>query len=130
MESRSSHIYEIEFDVLGQWHDEYDLWLQRDALNWFAHESVDGFEVHYDTAKRSSRIRFVFEFDSRKRWEEFADSAKTALSIDRLESFSTDVEKTLWQRDSVSLSGQNDSSTEEPTMTVQQKTRPHSWYQN
>jgi hypothetical protein len=128
MERRSEHIYEIEFEVPGQHREAYDVWLEADALEWIAFETVDGFEVHRNPRQSPPWIRFVFEFDSLRRWVKFFESAETERTMDALNAVSTDLQKTLWERDSVSLSGPSEGT--ENTQMTDQIRRDNQWLQN
>ncbi|MEF8782548.1 MAG: hypothetical protein V5A39_06150 [Haloarculaceae archaeon] len=109
METACPHIYEIEFDVLGQRRDEYDAWLETDALEWISHEAVDEFEVLRHTQNLAPRVRFVFEFRSIHRWADFIVSEQHKRSMDCLHSFTAEIDVALWQRSSLRLDSTSDS---------------------
>lgn len=96
-------IYEITFDVPGQRRDQYYSWLETDAVDWFAHESVEEFEVYHNDQGLSPGVKFVFRFDSLRAWATFVGSDEHATATEALETFTERLDGQLWQRDSLCL---------------------------
>lgn len=95
--------YEIVFDVIGTCRAEYDRWLAENSMEWITHEAVSTFNVWENDKGMSPEVKFVFGFQSLKTWAKFVNSETHASAKDSLKQVVTDLNGTLWERDSIRL---------------------------
>lgn len=103
MHQSTPYTYEIEFDVLGGCQDAYEQWLAENSMEWISHESVTTFDVWENDKGMSPEVKFMFGFTSLQSWATFVNSECHAAAKDGLKRLVTDLNGTLWERDSIRL---------------------------
>ena len=130
MNTPCPHVYEIEFDVVGQRREEYDAWIEAGAVEWITHEAIAGFEVFSSTQSLSPKIRFVFEFESLHQWVDFVVSDRHEAAMDRLRRLTSGLNATLWQRSGIRIDGRTDASGPDSGAETTDEIRTGSWHRN
>lgn len=95
--------YEIEFDVIGTCRQEYDRWLAENSIQWVTHEAVSTFDVWENDKGMSPEVKFLFGFQSLQAWARFVKSETHTAAKDSLKQVVTELNGTLWERDSIRL---------------------------
>jgi len=95
--------YEIEFDVIGAYRDDYDCWMAQNSIRWVSHSAVSTFDVWHNDKGMSPEIRFVFGFQSLKQWASFVNSDVHADAKDALKQVTTGLNAQLWERSGIEL---------------------------
>ncbi len=96
--------YEIEFDVIGACRSDYDCWMAENSVRWVSHPAVTTFDVWQNDKGMSPEVRFVFGFQSLKKWASFVNSDVHANAKDALKQLTTSLNAQLWERSSIQLS--------------------------
>jgi len=97
------YTYEIEFDVLGGCREAYEQWLAENSMEWITHKSVTTFDVWENDKGMSPEVKFLFGFASLQSWATFVNSECHMAAKDGLKQLVTDLNGTLWERDSIRL---------------------------
>lgn len=105
------YTYEIEFDVLGGCRDAYEQWLAENSMEWITHEAVTTFDVWENDKGMSPEVKFMFGFTSLQSWVTFVNSECHRAAKDGLKQLVTDLNGTLWERDSIRLDTAGNEST-------------------
>jgi len=103
MHQSTPYTYEIEFDVLGGCQDAYEQWLAENSMEWITHESVTTFDVWENDKGMSPEVKFMFGFTSLQSWATFVNSQCHTTAKDGLKQLVTDLNGTLWERDSIRI---------------------------
>ena len=103
MHQSTPYTYEIEFDVLGGCQDAYERWLAENSIEWVTHGSVTTFDVWENDKGMSPEVKFMFGFTSLQSWATFVNSECHTTAKDGLKQLVTDLNGTLWERDSIRL---------------------------
>ncbi|WP_458208021.1 hypothetical protein [Haladaptatus sp. NG-SE-30] len=104
MKSHERYVYEVTYDILDQYREEYETWLPKITEQWITTENLDGFRSERSVTDTSPDVRLSFEFEMLADWATFVESDPYQQSLDRLNEMTERFRTNLWEPTTISLS--------------------------